>query len=67
MGDIYLELTIANHQDLERQKDVSFLVNTGSIRSWISQEIASELGIKPVGTVQFELADGGVTELPYGY
>jgi predicted aspartyl protease len=67
MGDIYLELIIANVQDLERQKEVSFLVDTGATRAWIPKQIADELGIQPAGTVPLELADGSVKELPYGF
>ena len=67
MGDIYLELNIANIHDLERQKEISFLVDTGSTRAWIPKAIADELGIQPVGNVSLELADGSVKELPYGF
>ena len=67
MGDIYLELTIANIHDLERQKEISFLVDTGSTRAWIPNQIADELGIQQAGTVALELADGSVKELPYGF
>ena len=67
MGDIYLELNIANIHDLERQKEISFLVDTGSTRAWIPKKIADELGIQPVGNVSLELADGSVKELPYGF
>lgn len=67
MGDIYLELTMANLSDLERQQEVSFLVDTGATRAWIPQELADELRIEPVGTVPLELADGSIKELPYGF
>ncbi len=67
MSDVYLELTIANIEDPERQQEVSFLVDTGATRAWISQELAEALGIKPVGTVPLELADGSITERPYGF
>ena len=67
MGDICLELNIANIHDLERQKEISFLVDTGSTRAWIPKKIADELGIQPVGNVSLELADGSVKELPYGF
>lgn len=66
MGDVYLELTITNDADLERQKDVSFLVDTGAFRSWIPRPLADELGIKKVGTVRVELATGRRTKVPYG-
>jgi predicted aspartyl protease len=67
MGDIHLELTIANLHDLELQQEVSFLVDTGATRAWIPQEIADELKIEPVGTIPLELADGTIKELPYGF
>jgi predicted aspartyl protease len=66
MGDIYLDLTIANVQDRQRQKEVSFLVDTGATRAWIPGKLADELGIEPVGAVPLEMADGSITELPYG-
>ena len=67
MGDIYLELTIANIRDLERQKELSFLVDTGATRAWIPKKIADELDIQPAGTIPLELADGSIKELPYGF
>lgn len=67
MGDICLEFTIANIHDLQRQKEISFLVDTGSTRAWIPNKIADELGIQPAGTVALELADGSIKELPYGF
>lgn len=67
MGDIYLELNIANIHDLERQKEISFLVDTGSTRAWIPKKLADESGIQPVGNVSLELAEGSVKELPYGF
>ena len=66
MSEIYLELTIANIRDPDRQKSVSFLVDTGATRAWVSKEIAEALGIAPSGTVPLELADGNIRELPYG-
>ena len=46
MGEIYLELTIANIEDRRRQKELAFLVDTGATRAWVSQQVAKELGIK---------------------
>jgi predicted aspartyl protease len=67
MGDIYLDLTVANIHDRERQKELTFLVDTGATRAWISKETADELGITPVGTVPLELAGGTIKEYPYGF
>lgn len=66
MGDVYLELTITNDADTERQKDVSFLVDTGAFRSWIPKPLADEIGIRKVGTVRVELATGQKARVPYG-
>lgn len=66
MGEIYLELTIANIEDRRRQKELAFLVDTGATRAWIPQQIARELGIKKVGTISLELADGNVKKFSYG-
>ena len=67
MSDIYLELTIANIKDPERQQAVSFLVDTGATRAWIPKEIADALGIAPMGRDRLELADGSITKRPYGF
>lgn len=67
MSDIYLELTIANIKDPERQQEVSFLVDTGSTRAWVSKGVAEAVGIEAAGTVPLELADGTITERPYGF
>ncbi|MBI5653304.1 MAG: aspartyl protease family protein [Chloroflexi bacterium] len=67
MGDIFLELTVANIHDTERQQELSFLVDTGATRAWIPREIAERLGIQEIGTIPLQLADGTVRELPYGY
>lgn len=67
MSDIYMDLTIANIKNPERQQEVSFLIDTGASRSWVSKEIAEAVGIEPAGTVPLELADGTITERPYGF
>jgi len=67
MGDIYLELTVANFTNLERQKEVSFLVDTGSTRAWLPKSIAEDIGIETVGETSLELADGTVKTFPYGF
>lgn len=66
MGDICLELTVANINNREQQQEVSFFVDTGATRAWIPQEIAERLGIEKVGSVSLELANGSIKEYPYG-
>ncbi|MBT9163291.1 MAG: hypothetical protein DDT24_00197 [Chloroflexi bacterium] len=67
MSEIYLKLTIANIKDPERQQETLFLVDTGATRAWVSKEIAEGVGIEPAGIVRLELADGSITERPYGF
>ncbi len=66
MGEIYLELTVANIEDREKQKEISFLVDTGATRAWITPQDAKDLDIQPVGEVELVLADGTVKSFPYG-
>lgn len=67
MSEIYPNLTVRNIKDPNRQQEVSFLVDAGATRAWVSQEIADALGIEPAGTVRLELADGSGTARPYGF
>lgn len=66
MGDIYLDLTVMNDVDLEKQKQIQFLADTVATRAWIPKTLALELGIKEVGKVPLELAKGKVQKYPYG-
>lgn len=67
MGEINLELTVANLRDPGRQREVIFLVDTGTSRAWIPKEIAEQIGIKAEGAVPLEMADGTIKEYEYGY
>jgi predicted aspartyl protease len=66
MGDIYIDITVINDVDLERQRDVQFLADTGATKAWIPQDIAEELDIRPIGHIPLELANGEIEEYPYG-
>ncbi len=66
MGDVYLELTIANIENRSRQKEISFLVDAGATRAWIPKGMARALGIKKVGNISLEMADGTIKKFPYG-
>ena len=66
MSDIYISLNIINDQDPEKHLEAQFLVDTGATRAWIPQNIAEQLNIKPVGQVPLELADGKISQYPYG-
>lgn len=66
MGDLYLELTLLNDSNLEKQRVLQFLVDTGATRAWIPEEIAAVLDIQPVGQTPLELANGDIITYPYG-
>ncbi len=66
MGELYLDLIVFNIQNMEQQREVSFFVDAGASRAWIPQNIANELKIQPMGTVELELADGSIKEYPSG-
>ena len=66
MGDVYLDITVMNDADLEKQKLIQFLADTDATRAWIPKTLARELGIKKVGKVPLELANGQIKKYPYG-
>jgi predicted aspartyl protease len=66
MGDVYLDLTVINDSDPEKQMEIQFLADAGSSRAWIPRDVARKLGIEPVGQVPLELANGRVAKYPYG-
>ncbi|NIR48867.1 hypothetical protein GWO43_10560 [candidate division KSB1 bacterium] len=51
MGDVYVDITVINDKDFEKQQEVHFLADTGATRARIPEDIASELDIQPVGDV----------------
>ena len=66
MGDVYIDLTVINDSDSEKQDEIQFLADTGATRAWIPEDIAAKLDIQPIGRVPLELANGDVQEYPYG-
>ncbi len=66
MGDIYIDMTVANLHDMEKNSEINFLVDTGATRAWIRNKDALALGIKPEGEVNVSLADGNIRSYEYG-
>jgi len=52
--------------DLTRQVTCDLIVDTGSTLSWVPEEIAESVGIKPSEIRVFQLADGRETDRPVG-
>ena len=58
MGLTVLALDVAAPHDPDRREAVDFLVDSGAIYSVVPAKILDELGIKPLATQEFRLADG---------
>lgn len=58
MGLTVLEVEIGNPANPDVTEKVEFLVDSGAIYSVVPTQILDRLGIKPVATQDFRLADG---------
>ncbi len=52
--------------DRSRSTTVDLLVDTGSTLTWIPEELATELGLRPTGIAEFETGDGTTIHRPVG-
>ena len=73
MGLTVLEVEIANPARPDVRKSVEILIDSGAIYSVVPAKILDDLGIKPLTTQSFRLADGakivrnkGVAVFKYG-
>ncbi len=64
---------IGNPADTERLIEVEFLIDSGAVYSVVPSRILKRLGIKPIKTMEFSLADGsfikrkkGIAYFKYG-
>ena len=58
MGLTVLRLVVANPQSKKRAEEVEFLVDSGAVYSVVPAPILRRLGIRPLETEEFRLADG---------
>ena len=58
MGLTYLEVEVGNPANPDVTERIKFLVDSGAIYSVIPKPVLDKLGIKPVATQEFILADG---------
>ena len=61
MGLTVLEVEIANPAQPNVMKSLEFLIDSGAIYSVVPAKILDDLGIKPLTTQSFRLADGSKT------
>ncbi len=73
MGLTVLEIGVANPAKPEVSKSLEFLIDSGAIYSVVPTDVLDELGIRPLTTQSFRLADGskivrnkGVAVFKYG-
>jgi predicted aspartyl protease len=67
MGIFSASVTLKNPAHLERQREVSLLVDTGSLFSWVSAPVLEGIGVQPVETEQFRTITGALVERRIGY
>lgn len=66
MGLTHISVTLKNHKT-DDSYQANFLVNTGAIDSLVPASDLRSVGITPVGKRAYELADGTIQELEFGF
>ena len=62
MGLTTLKVEVANVADPDHTTTLEFLVDSGAIYSVVPSKLLNDLGIKPIATQEFRLADGSAIE-----
>ena len=65
MGKVYVTLEIGPHND--RVTPVKFLVDTGSLYTFINPKLADQLGVDFFATNFAQLPDGAHADIPVGF
>jgi len=58
MGFTYVTMTVCNPLNVNRNKKIKFLVDTGAFTNVVPENILQDLGIKPVGIREFKVFGG---------
>ena len=66
MGFIYVPVSITVPGGSGARYDASFLIDTGATDSMAPGGALQRIGIRPVGCLAYELADGRITEYEFG-
>ena len=66
MGLTHVTVTLRGLNGRKGRYQADFLVDTGAIDSLAPAKALRKIGVKPVGTTVYELADGSVHEYPFG-
>lgn len=63
MGLTHVQVTVRNPADLDRSWEGAFLVDTGAIDSLVPRDRLERIGLRPVGSRVYGLADGREVEM----
>lgn len=66
MGVIFLKVRVYNPENMRKNKEFKFLVDSGAIYSVIPEEELKKLGIKPMSCEEFKLANGEIIRKQVG-
>lgn len=61
-----VRVTLRNFAQLERQRELDLLVDTGSTFTWAPAPVLEEMGIVPIEARQFQTISGGLIERKLG-
>jgi len=67
MGIFSVPVTIRNLAPPHREHELSLMVDTGSLFTWISAPTLEKIGVRPVGSQKFQTITGSLIERKYGY
>lgn len=66
MGLINVKLKVSNPSNKRRNSIVEFLVDSGSIYSFVQSKVLKEVGIEPEATKEFVMANGDIVKRKVG-
>ena len=67
MGIFSVPVTIRNLAQPHRAQELSLMVNTSSLSTWIATPTLEKIGVQPVGSQKFQKITGSLIERKYGY
>jgi clan AA aspartic protease len=66
MGLMYVTVRVKPSYRSRRAYEAPFLVDTGALDSMAPASELASVGIRPIGTRRYQLADGSYVEYPFG-
>lgn len=67
MGIFSVPVTLRNPAQQDRQRQISLMVDTGSLFTWVGTPILEELGIAPMELREFRTITGALIKRQIGY